>query len=410
MTLRWRLTLLYELIFLVCSGLMLATAYLLVSDVLAGQSPVPPKIIAVGSVPPTGRLPLVDGRTVDVEQYRLELARSLAESRTANEAYHADILRALLTRGSLAIGAAAPAALLLGWFAAGQGLRPLRRVTMAARRIAGSSVAEGLRARVVPRGPHDEVYELSEAFDAMLTRLDDAFGAQRQFIANAAHEMRAPLALERTLLEVALLQPDADIRTLREHLLAANRRQSDTLEGLLVLASAEQDEQRPRPVALDAVVAAELATVEAGDTPIRESISPAWVLGDAALLALLVRNLIDNALRYNVPDGWVEVTLGSDGPDGADARRVVLTVENSGPRLVPDQVPRLFEPFSRGPAARTSSPAGVGLGLSIVRAIVRAHSGRILATARPDGGLLVRVQLGSSEPGPFGRSTRVPVH
>src|SRR5262249_7700694 len=136
MTLRWRLTLLYELIFLVCTGLMLATAYLLVSEVLAGQSPVSPKIIAVGPVPSTGRVPLVDGRTVEVEQYRLELARSLAESRTANEAYHADVLRALLTRRGPAIGAAAPVALLVGWLAPGQGLRPLRGVAGAPRATA----------------------------------------------------------------------------------------------------------------------------------------------------------------------------------------------------------------------------------------------------------------------------------
>src|SRR5262249_47716097 len=148
------------------------------------------------------------------------------------------------------------------------------------------------------------------------------------------------------------------IPTLRDHLLAANRRQSDTLEGLLVLASAELSEQRLRPVALGAVVAAELATVEAGDTPIRESIGRALVRGAATLLALLVRNLVDSALRYNVQNGGVAVTHESEGRHGANGGHVVLPVENSGPPVEPDQIPRLFEPFSRGQTGRTSPPDG----------------------------------------------------
>ncbi|MBT8225292.1 MAG: HAMP domain-containing protein [Dactylosporangium sp.] len=391
LTLRWRLTLLYELLFLLCGGLVIAASYLLVRGVLSDQPPTPSKVIAVNQTGDPDTVHLADGRIISTEQFERELAADLARSRAANDQYHGEILRALLTRGGLALGAVSPISLLLGWMAASRGLRPLRNVTDTAWHISRTPAEKGLTTRIAVRGPRDEVRALSEAFNEMLQRLDRAFAAQRQFVANAAHELRTPLAIERTVLQVGLDTQESGIATARDRLLEANRRQSDLLNGLLVLAQADQAALGMLPVDLDAIVAAELSTVEAGDTVIQESIARVRVEGEPALLALLVRNLVDNAVRYNVTDGpWVTVVLAHRRSPRPVA---VLTVENSGPLIDDHRIIQLFEPFRRGVADRTGSRSGTGLGLSIVRAIVRAHHGDLAATSRDSGGMRIEITI-----------------
>jgi signal transduction histidine kinase len=258
------------------------------------------------------------------------------------------------------------------------------------------AIEKGLRTRIAPHGPRDEVRELSEAFDAMLMRPEAAFGAQRRFVANAAHEMRTPLAIERSVLEVGLTAPDADLATIRQRLLDANHRQSDLLNGLLALAEAEQAEPDRRPMAFDAVVTAELSTMDALGTLIHDEIGPVRFAAEPSLLPLLVRNLVGNAVRYNVPGGWVHVVVAHDAGDPtrpSGAGMAVLTVENTGPTIDADRVSELFEPFRRGATERTRTGTGAGLGLSIVRAVAHAHDGVVTATARPEGGLIVTVRL-----------------
>lgn len=162
------------------------------------------------------------------------------------------------------------------------------------------------------------------------------------------------------------------------------------LDGLLALARAEHQLPAPEPVELAALVEAEVAAADTAGLRVTRDLEPAVVDGEPTLLALLVRNLLHNAVRYNTPDGWLRVEVA------ARTGRAVLTVANSGPPVA--DVPRLFEPFRRGAGERTGSADGSGLGLSIVRAVARAHGGDVTAESGGDGGLTVRVVL-SQHPG-----------
>ncbi|MCF6390604.1 ATP-binding protein [Mycobacterium sp. MBM] len=276
-----------------------------------------------------------------------------------------------------------------GWLLAGRALHPLQEVTATARRVAGRSLHE----RIALEGPDDEIKELADTFDAMLERLDRTFDSQRRFVANASHELRTPLTINRTLIEVALDDPDTPeaTRQLGETLLAVNQRQERLIDGLLVLAAGDQELPMTEradlaEVARRALVTAEEAARKAG-VDMRISLSSCTVHGDPALLERLTGNLVDNAIRYNRAErGWVRTAV--EARDGF----ALLTVENSGPVLAPTEVDGLFEPFRRLSRTATST-GGTGLGLSIVRSVSNAHGGRARAWARPDGGLLVEVTL-----------------
>ena len=293
-----------------------------------------------------------------------------------------------------------------GWLLAGQALHPLRQITATARRVADSSLHE----RIALVGPNDEIKDLADTLDAMLERLDRSFDSQRRFVANASHELRTPLTINRTLIEVALDNPQANesLRQLGGTLLAVNQRHEQLIDGLLTLASSEQRVTEPIPVNL-ADIALHVTTesqraAQNADVDIRTHLQPAPVTGDPVLLERLTQNLVDNAIRYNLPEhGWIIVTteLADDN--------VHLTVENSGPPVPPYEVPSLFEPFRRLPtterladSANTSISRGAGLGLSIVQSVAHAHGGDVHASPREDGGLTVRVRI----PAVSGKSIR----
>jgi len=227
----------------------------------------------------------------------------------------------------------------------------------------------------------------------MLDRLDRAFDSQRRFVANASHELRTPLTINRTLIEVALEDPHANesLRQLGGVLLAVNQRHERLIEGLLTLASSEQRITDPTPVDLADIArhvtresqgAAQHAGLE-----IRTHLQPAPVTGDPVLLERLTQNLVDNAIRYNQPEGgWI--TVSSDLVDNS----IQLTVENTGPPVPPYEIPSLFEPFRRLSTAErladsttTSLNRAAGLGLSIVRSVARAHGGDVHSSPREDG-------------------------
>jgi signal transduction histidine kinase len=265
----------------------------------------------------------------------------------------------------------------LGWFVARRVLRPLHDITATARRLG----AEDLGRRIKLTGPPDELKELADTFDGMLDRLAGSFDSQKRFVANASHELRTPLALQRTLIEVALLGDDvpAETRLLGTRLLDANSRTERVLEGLLVLARSDRGLADRVPVRLDHLV----ETVAQGFPGVAVAVTPRTVAGDPVLLERLVVNLIDNAVTYNRPGGWVRVEVG-DTP--------ALVVRNSGPVVDPSTVDCLFEPFRRGRGDRTDSGHS-GLGLSIVRSVAAAHGGRARAQAPAGGGLVVTVRL-----------------
>jgi signal transduction histidine kinase len=283
-----------------------------------------------------------------------------------------------------------------GWALAGRVLRPVRVVTSTARRVAERHLHE----RIGMAGPTDELKELADTFDAMVERLERSFDGQRRFIANASHELRTPLATTRALVEVAVSAGGSseDTRRLGAKLLTITAAQERLLDGLFALAHSETTIDRGTRLDL-ADLAAEATRAHAdaalgAGISVRTDLSAAPLHGDPALLARVVHNLVDNAVRYNVGDGgWVTIHSGTTG-DGA----ATLAVANSGPVVDGDDVGILFEPFRRLRYDRTRQPRGSGLGLSVVRAVVRAHHGTVLAQPRDGGGLTLRVTIPARDP------------
>jgi signal transduction histidine kinase len=295
-----------------------------------------------------------------------------------------------LVRSGIALAIMATASVVLGWVVAGRVLRPVRTMSAAARRISAGNLHE----RLAVAGPDDEFTELGDTLDDLLGRLEAAFESQRHFVANASHELRTPVTVERAVLQVALADPDATADTLRsacEQALASGEQQERLIEALFTLASSERGLDRREPFDLAAVtrevLTARRQEADRGGVRIQGQLSPAPALGDPSLAESLVANLVDNALRYNSPGGWVEV-LASNGPDGA-----TITVRNSGPRVPAEELARLFRPFQRLERSRTRHAAGHGLGLAIVRAIATAHDAHIDARPRAAGGLDVSVHF-----------------
>jgi signal transduction histidine kinase len=280
-----------------------------------------------------------------------------------------------------------------GYLLAKQALRPIAKLTHTAQQLS----TENLDQRINLGGPDDELRELADTFDEMLGRLDSAFDSQRLFVANASHELRTPLSVIRTELEVTLADPNADVAELRrmgEVVASAAERAQRLVESLLTLARLQAVEQGElevcEPVDLARLVPGVLAAVEGEvkekEITVENEVEPATTIGDPRLLERLIGNLVENAIRHNVPGGWLRVTTGEN------AERAWLHVANGGAVIPPADVDRLFEPFRRGGRVRTAT-RGAGLGLAIVRLIVEAHHGRLQAAAPPFGGLAIRIEL-----------------
>ncbi len=287
-----------------------------------------------------------------------------------------DVLAGLLFQSLLTFLVLGVIAGLLGWWLSGRVLRRVHTMTAQAQQISTANLHE----RIALSGPHDELKELADTFNGLLTRLDDAFQVQGRFIANASHELRTPLAVTRTVIQVGLSSPSPDrVERAKAELLRSNDRSIALINGLLHLARGEQELQHPSPVRLAAVVQ---RTLDEFPTSVTVDLhtTPCLVTGDELLLGQLFRNLLDNAVRHNLPAGTVSITVTAQGQ---------LIVANTGPPIPAADVPLLFEPFHRGPT-RTD---GVGLGLSIVRAITLAHHGHITATPNPTGGLTITTQF-----------------
>ena len=306
-----------------------------------------------------------------------------------------DSLTSLLTESGIALGIMALLSIGLGWLLAGRALGPLRLMNLRARRITEDTLHE----RLGLDGRQDELGELAATFDAVLARLERAFDSQRRFVANASHELRTPVTLERALLEVALADPDATVASLRhtcERVLAAGEQQERVIDALLTLARGQAGIEAPRPVRLDELVRSlmEERAEQLAGMRVDRVLVPVTVSGDPALLERLVSNLLDNAIIHIDPaDPWLSVEVRPwEG-------RAELRLANSGAVVAPGQVDELFEPFRRLAGERTARD-GLGLGLSIVRAVAVAHGGQ--ASARPvDGGgleLTVRLAGLSSQP------------
>jgi signal transduction histidine kinase len=280
--------------------------------------------------------------------------------------------------------------LVAGWLIAGRFLRPLRTITATARRISASN----LNQRLALSGRDDEFKELGQTLDDLFERLEASFESQRHFVANASHELRTPLAAERTLLQVALTDPEATAETLRstcQQVLFLGDQQERLIEALLTLASSERGVEQWEPFDLAEVTAKVVAdrTRQAAEQNIQvqTAFNATPATGDPNLVESLVANLVDNALRHNVPGGRVEVwTTMAPG-------RASIRIRNTGPVVPQYELDRLFQPFQQLGHERIRHGDGYGLGLAIVRAIAIAHKAALTATARSDGGLDIEVSF-----------------
>ncbi|WP_328469242.1 sensor histidine kinase [Streptomyces sp. NBC_00448] len=376
-TLRMRLAVLYGALFLASGVLLLAIPNLFVGSSSAVKAPgpdVPP--FPDGSRPV---LPILGGGRA-----------SLAETQRGRDMdrYVTGSVIALVALVALSVG--------LGWLLSGWLLRPLRTITA----TAGEMSAASLGRRLAIRSSGDEFTQLGRTLDDLFARLEASFTAQRHFVANASHELRTPLAAERTLLQVALADPDADAATLRaacEQALLLGAQQARLMEALFTLATGERGVRRREDFDLAEVAAGVLARRgdEAAGLRIRveAALDEAPVSGDRGLVEILLDNLVDNALRHNHPGGDLRVrTAVSPG------HRAHLEVANSGPVVPEADLDRLFEPFQRLGTPRTRARTddahhGHGLGLAIVRAATTAHAAALTATPHPAGGLTVRVDF-----------------
>ena len=417
-TVRWRLTLLYGGLFLVSGAALLAITYTLVDN--AAVFPQGPRVSFIQSTasgtlarartalsssyfdrlatPPAGgpaTVPAnaqfkVAGRAVPPPIQRLLRTRS-GQKALGEVVYTQRVadLHQLIIESALALALMAIISTALGWVVAGRVLRPLRTMTTATQEIS----EENLNRRLSMRGPRDELRELADTIDGLLGRLEGAFEAQRRFVANASHELRTPLTAVRALLEMVLSDPTATVATFRatcEQVLEESEQQEQLIEALLTLAQGQRGIDRAEALDLASVAGEVLGSREgvaaARNVEIGRTLAPATVSGDARLIERLISNLVDNAIRYNVSGGRVDVSVTSNG-------RATLTVANTGPVVPPEELDRLLQPFQRLSADRTSHRDGLGLGLSIVAAIARAHDAALAVRARPEGGLEIDVQF-----------------
>ncbi len=390
-TIRLRLTALYGALFLVSGAALLTITYLLVDHQYTANGA--SLFISSGSASDGGTFVRVAGVAGAVTKPTRAIPGIPTPVRVAAEAqaHSTAALNQLLINSGIALAIMAVLSIWLGWVVAGRALRPLRTITNAARDISATS----LHRRLALDGPDDEITQLGNTFDELLERLEASFEAQRQFAANASHELRTPLTLERTLVEVALADPEASVESLRtmgNRVLAVGEQQERVIEALLMLSRSQRGPDRREEIELAAMTGRVLSTLETNGLTVTTSLQPAWASGDPQLVERLVANLLTNAVRHNVDHGRIEIRTETGNG------RARLTIENTGPPIPADRVDRLFEPFQRLDGERTDGSGGFGLGLSIVRAIATAHHATISARANQNGGLWIEVSFSARPP------------
>ncbi|MCX4779076.1 sensor histidine kinase [Streptomyces sp. NBC_01264] len=395
---RARLTALYGSLLLLAGGGLIALINILLRNGLYSRisGAVTTTVPAYQGTPP----PAVEGQKFPVPAEKLdpgatpspELLAQWQATRNLSTAVEQATLHELLVVSLVALAVFAVLSIWLAWWMAGRVLRPVSVITETARRLSGANLHE----RIGLQAPPGELKRLADTFDGMLDRMEDLVGAQRRFAANAAHELRTPLAVQRAAAEIGLAgdPPPQKVARIRSKLIEVADSSQHLVESLLLLAVSEEGLEATEPVDLAGLAETELAAVEATapqDLVLVRDLAPLTVTGDRTLLGHLVRNLLANAVRHNRAGGRLEVTVSPEG---------VLTVSNTGPVLEPQDVPRLLEPFRRRAERQHTAGEGAGLGLSIVASIARAHGAELTARANPapGGGLTVRVWFPAGSP------------
>ena len=379
---RSRLTLLYGSLFTLGGAALVLITYLLVAHTLHPKT--------TTTIPPVVQQEIA--RCVQAAQTGGPAAGAMIKCdalyangvRAGASAQRSTTLTHLLLYSLLSLAGVTLLAAAAGWAVAGRILRPVHRITAAAR-AAGE---QDLSQRIALQGPRDELRELADTFDTMLGRLDRAFTSQQQFIANASHELRTPLTVMRTAIDVVLAMPEPtreELVSMTAEVRQAVDHSERLIEALLVLARANQARARALPLDLAAVAEDALEGRPGNGITTTAMLGEAPVTGDGVLLERLVANLLDNAERYNIAGGTV--TISTTAHDATSALRVV----NTGAVIPADMVERLFLPFTR--LDDRTRHDGFGLGLTLVSSIATAHNGTVHATAISTGGLDITVCL-----------------
>lgn len=345
----------------------------------------------------TARQPLQDGRPRPPVVVRTEpLDRELAPGwnlRLTISTADLTAARARIDRFTrFAVPVAALLAALVAWFMTGRALSPAREMARAAARL---KATDGGRLPIADSD--DEFGRLGQAFNDLLGRLERALEHERRFLANAAHELRTPVArlLARTEAQRSTTSTDGDRATLaavEDEL----RHTATVIDELLHLARADAGAMQIQrqdcfldDVAADAMARLEPAARARSIVLDLGGLGEAPVVGDPHLLGQLVSVLVDNAIRYTPAGGRISIATTREGAF------TVLRVDDSGPGIPRDEREEVFSRFGRGRIARQLRPEGTGLGLAIARSVAAAHGGTVIATDSPLGGARLEVTLPS---------------
>ncbi len=284
---------------------------------------------------------------------------------------------------------------LLGWFMTRQGLQPLNQVAQTSDSITSSN----LSLRIPQRDAGDELDRLIDTFNRMIERLENSFQQMRQFTTDVSHELRTPITAVRGQLEVALMTAQGE-EQLREAILTAleeTERLSDFVKAMLHLSQAESGQLVLRKDPQDLCAIAEnildqyRLSAEEGGLRLDAKLAPQCVAEvDRIQFERLLSNLLSNAIKYTPAGGEVRLTLSSN------ASCVKMIVEDTGRGIPPEHLPHIFDRFYRVPSTDSSDARGIGLGLSFVAWIVKAHGGRIDVASTPGQGTRFVVTLPSS--------------
>jgi signal transduction histidine kinase len=373
-SIRLRLALVYSLVLCFLAAMAIGAVYVALDHAVNSEAPPVPV-----QVRPAPNAPVVGVAQLESAQ-RAANEAALEKLRTYS-------LSALLVLFAVSFG--------VGWLLAGYVLIPIGRITSVARDISATDLSR----RIGLEGPDDELHQLADTFDDMLERLDDAFAKQRAFIEEASHELRNPLAVIRTNLEVTLADPDAsaeDLRHTAEVVERSTERMSRLVDDLLLYTRNETPVLERTPVDLGRLVqeAADefRAPAEARGLSLESASMPGvTTYGDRDALRQALSNLLANATRLAPEGTQVRVRAGREGPWNW------MAVDDQGPGIAPADQERVFQRFWRGTTKEGAGERRSGLGLTIVRQIAEAHGGEVKLVSAPGVGSTFAVWLPAAD-------------
>lgn len=368
---RFRMSVLYSTVLFVIAALLVGTLYFALLMSLDDSMVRPPQVVGYADMNHDGVLSDSEAQLVTGIQGLVRLVNT-------------ETLENLRRYSFSALGVLFVVSLGVGWVVSGRTLAPIGRITDVANHIQATDLSQ----RIELEGPSDELKRLADTFDRMLARLEDAFAMQRRFVADASHELRNPLAIIKTNLDVALADPNVSKEELERAGSVARRateRMALLVDDLFALARLDSRSPASEDLSLTALAAevAEEFEALAAQHQLRlrtDFESQVTIEGDKEGLKRAVANLVDNAIRYAPKGSEVVLAAGVDGPWGW------VAVKDRGPGIPAEQQDRVFDRFWRADVSRSRDRGGTGLGLAIVRQIVLAHRGVVRLHSEPGRG------------------------